>query len=143
MLSTAESCTGGLVAAAITEVAGSSDWFDRGFVSYSNSAKQEMLQVSNELLECYGAVSEPVAKAMAIGALKHSLAKVSLAITGIAGPGGGSELKPIGTVWFAWAMNEKVVKTACPCFNGDRQSIREQATGYGLSSLLAILQNLP
>ena len=104
MLATAESCTGGLIAAACTDLAGSSTWFERGFVTYSNAAKAQMLGVDAALIAQHGAVSEPVARAMAKGALQHAHAQVALAVTGVAGPGGGSADKPVGTVWFAWAL---------------------------------------
>lgn len=104
MLATAESCTGGLIAAACTELAGSSQWFERGFVSYSNAAKTELLGVDAALIARHGAVSEPVVRAMASGALAHAHAQVSLAVTGVAGPSGGSADKPVGTVWFGWCL---------------------------------------
>ena len=103
MLATAESCTGGLIAARCTDLAGSSQWFERGFVTYSNDAKHELLGVDSQVLAQEGAVSEAVARDMALGALRHSKAQVSLAVTGVAGPTGGSRSKPVGTVWFAWA----------------------------------------
>lgn len=130
-LALAESCTGGMIAQSVTAIAGSSAWFDRGFVTYSNAAKTEMLAVPKALIAEYGAVSEPVAKAMAAGALVHSQAHISGAVTGIAGPGGGSPQKPVGTVCFAWALrdgdegNHIVVETRH--FNGDRTQVREQA----------------
>jgi len=134
MLSTAESCTGGLIAARCTDLAGSSDWFERGFVTYSNDAKHELLGVDPSLLRQHGAVSEPVAQAMALGALRHSQAQVSVAVTGIAGPSGGSADKPVGTVWFAWALPSDTgptlgaetawVKTECRQFPGDRTAVR-------------------
>ncbi len=136
MLTTAESCTGGLVAAAITEIPGSSQWFDRGFVTYSNRAKQEMLGVQANVLEKYGAVSEPVAIAMAEGGLVHSSATVSVAITGIAGPAGGTLEKPVGSVWFAWKLNNFPVKTSLQLFQGDRQKIRSLATDYCMAELV-------
>ena len=104
MVATAESCTGGLIATALTEIGGSSRWFDRGFVTYSNEAKQELLGVSAQSLERFGAVSEQVAREMALGALTRSRALIALAVTGIAGPGGGGPGKPVGTVCFAWAL---------------------------------------
>jgi nicotinamide-nucleotide amidase len=107
-LATAESCTGGLIAGACTDLAGSSNWLERGFVSYSNAAKTELLGVDAALIARYGAVSEPVARAMAQGALQYSKAQCALAVTGIAGPGGGSADKPVGTVWFAWATPDSV-----------------------------------
>jgi nicotinamide-nucleotide amidase len=138
----AESCTGGLLAAQLTSLAGSSDWFERGFVTYSNQAKEESIGVSKELIEQYGAVSEEVAKAMAEGTLNHSLAQVSVAITGIAGPGGGSANKPVGMVCFAWGMrvaDQIQTRSQTKQFSGDRQSIREQACVYAIEPLLAQL----
>ena len=135
----AESCTGGLLAAQLTSLAGSSDWFERGFVTYSNQAKEESIGVSKELIERYGAVSEEVARAMAEGVLNHSLAQVSAAITGIAGPGGGSANKPVGMVCFAWGMqvaDQIQTRSQTKQFSGDRQSIREQACVYAIESLL-------
>lgn len=138
----AESCTGGLLAAQLTSLAGSSDWFERGFVTYSNQAKEESISVPKELIERYGAVSEEVAKAMAEGVLKNSLAQVSVAITGIAGPGGGSANKPVGMVCFAWGMrvaDQIQTRSQTKRFSGDRQSIREQACVYAIESLLTQL----
>lgn len=142
-LALAESCTGGMVAQSVTAIAGSSAWFDRGFVTYSNAAKSEMLGVPNTLIDEFGAVSEPVAEAMALGALQHSQAQLSAAITGIAGPGGGSPHKPVGTVCFAWAYRANlgrpenaVVETRY--FKGDRADVREQAASYSLAGLLKI-----
>lgn len=135
----AESCTGGLLAAQLTSLAGSSDWFERGFVTYSNQAKEESISVPKELIERYGAVSEEVARAMAEGVLNHSLAHVSAAITGIAGPGGGSANKPVGMVCFAWGMqvdDQIQTRSQTKQFSGDRQSIREQACVYAIESLL-------
>ena len=135
----AESCTGGLLAAQLTSLAGSSDWFERGFVTYSNQAKEESISVPKELIEQYGAVSEEVARAMAEGVLNHSLAQVSAAITGIAGPGGGSANKPVGMVCFAWGMqvdDQIQTRSQTKQFSGDRQSIREQACVYAIESLL-------
>jgi nicotinamide-nucleotide amidase len=140
-IATAESCTGGLVAMLITNQAGSSQWFDRGFVTYTNLAKQQMLDVAAPLLVTHGAVSEPVAQAMAEGALKHSQAHYALAITGIAGPGGGSGIKPVGMVCFAWAYYKKQVNSievhsSSQYFSGDRQSVREQSALFSLTGLL-------
>jgi nicotinamide-nucleotide amidase len=138
----AESCTGGLLAAYLTNLAGSSDWFERGFVTYSNQAKEESIGVAHALIEHHGAVSEEVASAMAEGVLNHSLAQVSIAITGIAGPSGGSANKPVGFVCFAWGMRmDDLIQTRSKMkqFNGDRQSIREQACVYAIESLLAQL----
>lgn len=136
-LATAESCTGGWVSQVITATAGSSQWFERGFVTYSNQAKQDMLGVSARLIQEQGAVSEAVVVAMAEGALQHSEADMSLAITGIAGPDGGSTEKPVGTVCFAWAVNEQVTQVATQRFSGDRESIRKQAVVFSLQNLLA------
>ena len=135
MLVTAESCTGGGIAYAITELPGSSDWFERGFVTYSNPAKQEQLGVPHELIARHGAVSEQVAAAMAVGALQHSHADYSVAVTGIAGPDGGTEEKPVGTVCFGWGQRGAEVRTARIVFDGDRQQVREL-------SILTALQGL-
>lgn len=140
VLALAESCTGGGVASAVTAVPGSSLYFDRGFVTYSNEAKQEMLGVSSELLKQHGAVSQEVAIAMAEGTLKHSKASVALAVTGVAGPGGGTIAKPVGCVWFALAGTHKSTQTHCKTFSGDRQSVREQAIGFSLKALLEYTQ---
>lgn len=136
LLTTAESCTGGWVAHIITDIPGSSQWYERGFVTYSNAAKQEMLGVQTETLMLYGAVSEQTAKEMAEGALHRSHAQVSLAITGIAGPEGGSTEKPVGLVWFAWAGKHIPTQAAKKYFSGDRQSIRKQAVDLVLRELL-------
>ncbi|MDE2048712.1 MAG: CinA family protein [Betaproteobacteria bacterium] len=141
LLATAESCTGGLVSAAITGVAGSSDWFERGFVTYSNAAKHSMLGVPTELIAQHGAVSEAVARAMAEGALAQSLAQVALSITGVAGPGGGSADKPVGTVWHGFAVqhSDGSVHTQCVLqhYAGDRAAVREQAVRFALATLCA------
>jgi nicotinamide-nucleotide amidase len=136
MLAMAESCTGGMVAEAITSIAGSSAWFDRGFVTYSNAAKIDMLDVSSTTLEQFGAVSEQTAIEMAIGALKNSAAQITGSITGIAGPDGGSPDKPVGTVCFAWAVKNLPVTTCTRCFNGDRKSVREQAAIFMMAGLI-------
>ncbi|PLZ03351.1 damage-inducible protein CinA [Burkholderia sp. WAC0059] len=138
MLATAESCTGGMVAAAITDISGSSGWFERGFVTYSNQAKSEMIGVPPDLIERHGAVSESVARAMAEGALRNSRAQVSLAITGIAGPGGGTPDKPVGTVSFAWS-NRLHTSAETRVFKGDREQVRVQAAVHALRGLLALL----
>lgn len=142
MLACAESCTGGLVASLCTDLAGSSQWFERGFVTYSNAAKQEMLGVDPELIASHGAVSQAVAQAMACGALAHSPAQVALAITGIAGPGGGSVDKPVGTVWFAWAAADWL-HSECRCFAGTRAQVRQASAQHSLQGLLAHLQAMP
>lgn len=139
LLVTAESCTGGMVAQAVTSVAGSSDWFDRGFVTYSNASKQEMLAVRAETLEKFGAVSEQTAREMAQGALAASRATVALAITGVAGPGGGSADKPIGTVCLAWADRQGVLKSETRHFEGDRASVRVQSARRSLEVLKDLL----
>lgn len=138
-LALAESCTGGLIAQSITAIAGSSAWFDRGFVTYSNAAKTDMLGVPAVLIDEHGAVSEEVAQAMAVGALEQSLANISGAVTGIAGPGGGSAYKPVGMVCFAWATRQPgppQVLVHTRYFTGDRQQVREQAASYLLTALL-------
>lgn len=139
VLALAESCTGGMVAQAITSVAGSSAWFDRGFITYSNQAKIEMLGVSNQTLIQYGAVSEQIAAEMAQGAMKFSLAHISTSITGIAGPDGGTADKPIGTVCFGFALKNNV-KTSTQHFVGKRESVRQQASIYAINQLIALIQ---
>ncbi len=140
MLATAESCTGGWVSMAITSVAGSSDWFDRGFVTYSNRSKQELLAVSAATLERHGAVSEAVAVEMARGAIKASRAEIAVSVTGVAGPGGGSEEKPVGTVCFAWAGPRDRIVSRTRRFAGDRAEVRRQSVIEALQGLLAILE---
>ena len=141
-LATAESCTGGMIAAACTDLAGSSDWFDRGFVTYSNAAKSEMLGVDSALIAQDGAVSESVARAMAEGAQREAGVEAAVAVTGIAGPGGGSEAKPVGTVWFAWAL-PGWVWTECRHFEGDRAAVRTQTRDHALAVLVSALQAMP
>ena len=138
-LATAESCTGGLIAACCTDIAGSSDWFDRGFVTYSNAAKTEMLGVDAALITEHGAVSEPVARAMVQGALQHSAAQVAVSVTGVAGPGGGSPAKPVGTVWMGWATPSGVV-TELHHFAGDRAQVRAATVQHALRRLVELLQ---
>lgn len=133
---TAESCTGGGVAYAITEIPGSSAWFNRSFVTYSNEAKQEMLSVSGATLAEFGAVSEGVVFEMACGALAASRADISVAISGIAGPDGGTAEKPVGTVWFCWADSTEWRYTTCCHFEGDRKTVRLQAIAKALSVML-------
>lgn len=135
-LATAESCTGGWVGQCLTAVAGSSNWFERGFISYSNEAKIELLGVAADTLATHGAVSEATAAAMAMGALRHSHANWALAITGVAGPGGGSPGKPVGTVCFAWVAREGRVDTVTRHFRGDRRAIRAQAVAHALAGML-------
>lgn len=138
MLATAESCTGGWVAKICTDLPGSSSWFERGFVTYTNEAKQDMLGVSADTLKHYGAVSEQTVKEMAAGALAHSRAQLSLSISGIAGPGGATPGKPVGTVCFGWAL-EGTVHSETVCFDGDREAVRRQAVAHALKGALAQL----
>ena len=142
MLATAESCTGGLIAAACTDLAGSSNWLERGFVSYSNAAKSELLGVDAALIARHGAVSEPVARAMAQGALQHSKAQCALAVTGIAGPGGGSADKPVGTGWFAWATPQGL-RSEMQRLDGDRAQVRSATVQHSLAVLLRLVQAAP
>lgn len=143
----AESCTGGLVSANLTDLSGSSDWFERGYITYSNAAKSECLDVPVEMIESFGAVSEQVAKAMAEGARRNANVNVAISITGIAGPTGGSPEKPVGTVCFGWTIkkdleSDKVDTTVITKqFSGDRQTVREQARDYAVSKLLELLQS--
>lgn len=149
-IASAESCTGGLVAKLITDCAGSSQWFERGFVTYSNLSKEQMLGIDEQLINEYGAVSETVAEAMAKGVLNYSPAHYALSITGIAGPGGATETKPVGTVCFAWAYYDLVsadlVDKEIKCisntqyFSGDRQTVRTQSAHYSLHKLSEIIQ---
>lgn len=142
-LAVAESCTGGLLAASLTDLAGSSQWFERGYVTYSNAAKTACLQVSPNLIESAGAVSEAVASAMALGAQGSSGVTAAVAITGIAGPSGGTPEKPIGTVCFGWAVKQSdadnQITTTTAHFLGDRQSVRQQAVIFALRGLLQVL----
>lgn len=140
MLVTAESCTGGGVAQAVTMISGSSDWFDRGFVTYSNGAKEEMLGVSPDTLEAHGAVSEQTVREMADGALQYSRAQVAVSVSGVAGPTGGSPEKPVGMVWFAWATND-TVRTACHQLSGDRDAVRAKSVQIALQGVVNILNN--
>ncbi len=137
MLATAESCTGGLIAAALTAVAGSSDVVDRGFVTYSNAAKTDMLGVPAVAIEEHGAVSEVVARAMAEGALARSAATVAVSVTGIAGPGGGTAEKPVGLVWFGCAVRGGDVRGVCRVFPGDRAAVRAATVGVAFDLLVA------
>ena len=153
MLATAESCTGGMIAARCTDMAGSSQWFERGFVSYSNDAKHEMLGVPTELIDKHGAVSEAVAQAMVLGALNRSQAQVALAVTGIAGPSGGSMDKPVGTVCFAWGLpsdggptlgaETAWVKVETCLFEGDRAAVRLATLQHAMAQLLFLLNKRP
>jgi nicotinamide-nucleotide amidase len=137
MLATAESCTGGLIAGACTDLAGSSLWFERGFVTYSNDAKTELLGVDAALIAAHGAVSEEVARAMALGAVSHSRAQASVAVTGVAGPGGGSPGKPVGTVWFGWCVAGQV-RVERRRFDGDRAAVRAATVRHALRVLVEL-----
>ncbi|MDQ3059080.1 MAG: CinA family protein [Pseudomonadota bacterium] len=137
-LATAESCTGGLIAAACTDLAGSSNWFERGLVTYSNEAKTELLGVPSEMIAQHGAVSEEVARAMALGALANSRAQAAVAVTGVAGPSGGSADKPVGTVWLGWATPAGVV-TDLQRFDGDRAAVRQASVRHALGRLIELL----
>jgi nicotinamide-nucleotide amidase len=139
MLATAESCTGGWVAKCCTDLPGSSHWFERGFVTYTNESKQEMLGVSADTLLTHGAVSEVTVAQMARGALANSRAQCSVAISGIAGPGGGSVQRPVGTVCFGWAVAEGGVTTERCQFDGDREAVRGQAVVHALQGLISRL----
>jgi nicotinamide-nucleotide amidase len=130
-LVTAESCTGGLISAACTDLAGSSNWFECGFVTYSNEAKTELLGVDAALIEAHGAVSESVARAMAFGAIRHSAAQVSIAVTGVAGPTGGGAAKPVGTVWFGFSVRGQL-HSEIMRFEGDRAAVRSQTVMHAL-----------
>ena len=134
-LGTAESCTGGWISKVCTDVAGSSAWFERGFVTYSNEAKMELLGVKSETLERHGAVSREVAEEMAMGALARSPVQASIAVTGIAGPDGGSDEKPVGTVWFGWGLPGSSVTSECVVFEGDRCEVRRQTVIHALEGL--------
>jgi nicotinamide-nucleotide amidase len=131
----AESCTGGMIAACCTDVAGSSTWFDRGFVTYSNASKTQMVGVSPDLIEAQGAVSEAVVHAMAMGAVYRSQAQVSVAVSGIAGPTGGTPEKPVGTVWFGWNING-LISTGVGHFQGDRHAVRRAVVTHALKGVL-------
>lgn len=149
-LATAESCTGGWIAKAVTDVPGSSGWFDRGFVTYANQAKVEMLGVSPRTLEAHGAVSEATVREMAAGALARSRAQVAVAVSGIAGPSGGSPAKPVGTVWLAWALAGAALEEGAQegvrlrarrhLFEGDRAAVRRQAVREALRGVLELLE---
>jgi nicotinamide-nucleotide amidase len=140
-LVTAESCTGGGIAQAVTMISGSSEWFDRGFVTYSNTSKEEMLGVAPHTLEEHGAVSEQTVREMVDGALQYSRAQVAVAVSGVAGPTGGTPEKPVGTVWFAWATNDGV-QAACHQLPGDRDAIRSKSVQIALQGVLNILNGM-
>ncbi len=137
-LATAESCTGGLIAAACTGLSGSSNWFERGFVTYSNEAKTELLGVEPQQIASHGAVSEVVARAMAFGAVRQSRAQVSVAVTGVAGPTGGTADKPVGTVWFGFSVNGQL-SSEMQRFDGDRAAVRTQTVAHALKRLVQLL----
>jgi nicotinamide-nucleotide amidase len=139
MAATAESCTGGWIAKALTDIAGSSAWFDRGLVTYSNAAKHDLLGVSPMALAEYGAVSEPVVRQMAEGVLAGSAANLAVAVSGIAGPGGGSADKPVGTVWFAWAATDRATRSERRVFPGDREAVRRQTVCHALEGMLQVV----
>ena len=140
MLVTAESCTGGGIAESVTSIAGSSQWFERGFVTYSNESKQELLKVTLDTLTRYGAVSEECAAEMVEGAINNSHANVAVSVTGIAGPDGGSADKPVGTVCFGWSQREQETLTTRIVFAGDREEVRRQAVLMALQGLLDLLE---
>ena len=142
LLATAESCTGGLIAAACTDLSGSSNWFDRGFVTYSDEAKIELLGVDEASIRAHGAVSEVVARAMAFGAVRRSRARVAVAVTGIAGPTGGSKEKPVGTVWFGY-MVDGVLTSEMQRFDGDRAAVRQATVDHALAGLVLRLGGAP
>ena len=144
MLVTAESCTGGWIAKTLTDIPGSSQWFDRGFVTYSNAAKHQLLGVPEDLIERHGAVSEAVVRAMTEGALRHAEARIAVAVSGIAGPDGGTPDKPVGTVWIAWEASEtdQVVARRYQ-FDGDRERVRRQAVAAALEGVLDLLREWP
>jgi nicotinamide-nucleotide amidase len=140
VIATAESCTGGWIGKTLTDRAGSSDWYEYGFVSYGNNAKADMLDVDSALIAAHGAVSEEVAAAMVEGALRHSGAQYALAVTGIAGPGGGTADQPVGTVWFGWAGQGLTETLACYHFDGDRDTVRRQTVTTALSGMLEYME---
>ena len=142
MLATAESCTGGGVAQAITEISGSSLWFERGFVTYSNESKQEMLGVLYETLKHHGAVSEAVVREMVAGALNHSHAQVALSVSGVAGPAGGTLEKPVGTVWFAWGVKNRTKVSQLHHLEGNRGEIRALSVRIALQGVVDLLNTL-
>ncbi len=141
-IAVAESCTGGMLTQYLTSIPGSSAWFDRGFVTYSNESKIDLLDVDTKTLSNFGAVSKETASEMALGALNKSLADITLSITGIAGPGGGSSDKPVGTVFFAIAYQNKIIFNASKFFQGSRENIRESSCLFALNQVLALTLNL-
>lgn len=149
MITTAESCTGGWIAQVLTAIAGSSTYVDRGFVTYSNEAKQDMLGVPAATIATHGAVSEEAVRAMAAGALAHSRAQLGVSVSGVAGPGGGTPFNPVGTVCFGWAVRPikqpaaVQVQSARMLFEGDRESVRRQSVQYSLQGVLRLLESVP
>jgi nicotinamide-nucleotide amidase len=139
MLTTAESCTGGWISEAVTMVPGSSDWFERGFVTYTYISKREMLGVKEATLEKHGAVSEDVVREMAQGAIARSHAQIAVAVSGVAGPSGGTPGKPVGTVCFAWSTKEGTLASETKCFAGDREAVRRQSVAHALQGVIALL----
>ncbi|AVS69324.1 damage-inducible protein CinA [Paracidovorax avenae] len=139
MMATAESCTGGMIAGACTDLAGSSQWFERGFVTYSNAAKTELLGVAAALIDTHGAVSEPVARAMAEGAVRHSRTQAAVSVTGVAGPSGGSAAKPVGTVWFGWHVGGTTY-SEMRRFPGERAAVRSAARDHAIAGLARLLR---
>jgi nicotinamide-nucleotide amidase len=139
-LATAESCTGGMIGAALTDVAGSSNYFERGFITYSNESKHELLGVSADILRSHGAVSAETAAEMVAGALHHSRADIAVAVTGIAGPGGGSAEKPVGTVYIGWGVRGQPCVTAHHLFDGDRADVRRQTVDAAIHHLLKAIE---
>ncbi|MAZ44506.1 MAG: damage-inducible protein CinA [Legionellales bacterium] len=139
MVVTAESCTGGGIGYHLTQLPGSSAWFDRGFITYSNASKIDCLDVPMDILEAHGAVSQTVAISMANGALKHSNATLSVAVTGVAGPNGGSVDKPVGTVWIAWGAKEREAQAKCFLFKGNREAIRHQTIQSAVEGLIRLM----
>ncbi len=142
MMATAESCTGGMIAAACTDLGGSSNWFERGFVTYSNQAKTDMLGVDAQVITREGAVSEAVARAMAAGALARAPVQAAVSVTGVAGPTGGSDAKPVGTVWFGWNIDGQI-RTERQRFDGDRAAVRSATVRHALAQLLVLLREPP
>jgi nicotinamide-nucleotide amidase len=141
MLASAESCTGGWLGQVVTTIPGSSIWYERGFITYSNSSKQEMLGVLHSTIEQFGAVSEQTAYEMAMGAVTNSHAQIGVSITGIAGPDGGTKIKPVGTVCFAWVMKEGLARRETQFLSGDRESIRHQSVSIALQGVINLLHN--
>lgn len=143
MISTAESCTGGWIGEVLTAIAGSSNYYERGFITYSNQSKQELLGVPEQTIAEHGAVSEETVRAMAAGAIAHSRAQVAVSVSGVAGPGGGSAHNPVGTVCFGWALKGGEPQSARKRFDGDRESVRRQSVAFALRGVLERIESLP